>query len=155
MCLLHFNDTTFSKSHEVPSSPVCIYALKINYLRGCDIFSKFTCEKNYNLKNSGSQPGVRYINSQGLRKLLAVRLQNTQYMVILVFNLIKIKKLPFLGTINYLGGAIFFLNGVILMWGYAKGYSFDLGVGKYQKVENPCCRTYLFKSETQYWGLDS
>jgi hypothetical protein len=26
--------------------------------------------------------------------------------------------------------------GTILMWGYANGYSFDLGVRKYQKVEN-------------------
>ncbi len=40
------------------------------------------------------------INSQGVRKQLAVRLKNTQYMAIVVFNLIKIKKLPFLATIN-------------------------------------------------------
>ncbi len=26
----------------------------------------------------------------------------------------------------------------ILIWGYAEGYSFDLGVRQYQKVENPC-----------------
>jgi hypothetical protein len=31
------------------------------------------------------------INSQGVRKQLAVTLKNTQYLVILVFNLIKIK----------------------------------------------------------------
>ena len=40
------------------------------------------------------------ITSQGVRKQLAVRLKNTQYMAIVVFNLIKIKKLPFLATIN-------------------------------------------------------
>ncbi len=37
------------------------------------------------------------INSQGVRKQLAVRLKNTQYMVILVFNLIKIKKIAIFG----------------------------------------------------------
>jgi hypothetical protein len=26
----------------------------------------------------------------------------------------------------------------ILIWGYAEGYNFDLGVRGYQKVENPC-----------------
>ncbi len=26
----------------------------------------------------------------------------------------------------------------ILIWGYAKGFNFDLGVRGYQKVENPC-----------------
>jgi hypothetical protein len=26
----------------------------------------------------------------------------------------------------------------ILIWGYAEGYNFDLGVRGYQKVEKPC-----------------
>ena len=26
----------------------------------------------------------------------------------------------------------------ILIWGYAEGYNFDLGVLEYQNVENPC-----------------
>ncbi len=30
----------------------------------------------------------------------------------------------------------------ILIWAYAKGYNFDLGVGGYQKVENPCTKDY-------------
>ncbi len=25
-----------------------------------------------------------------------------------------------------------------LIWGYAEGYNFDVGVREYQKVENPC-----------------
>jgi hypothetical protein len=29
-------------------------------------------------------------------------------------------------------------RGPILIWGYAERYNFDLGVRKYQKVENPC-----------------
>jgi hypothetical protein len=28
----------------------------------------------------------------------------------------------------------------ILIWGYAEGYNFDLGVREYQKIENPCCK---------------
>jgi hypothetical protein len=28
-------------------------------------------------------------------------------------------------------------RGPILIWGYAERYNFDLGVRKYQKVENP------------------
>jgi hypothetical protein len=36
----------------------------------------------------------------------------------------------------------FFIWGVhkgdtVLIWGYAEGYNFYLGVGKYQKIENP------------------
>ncbi len=29
-------------------------------------------------------------------------------------------------------------RGPIIIWGYAERYNFDLGVRKYQKVENPC-----------------
>jgi hypothetical protein len=32
-------------------------------------------------------------------------------------------------------------GGTSLMWGYAEGYNFDLGVREYQKVENPCYKT--------------
>jgi hypothetical protein len=31
-------------------------------------------------------------------------------------------------------------RGPILIWGYAERNNFDLGVRKYQKVENPCFR---------------
>jgi hypothetical protein len=30
----------------------------------------------------------------------------------------------------------------IMIWGYAEGYSFDLGVPQYEKVENPWCRSF-------------
>jgi hypothetical protein len=30
-------------------------------------------------------------------------------------------------------------RGLILIWEYAEGNNFDLGVRKYQKVENPWC----------------
>ncbi len=33
-------------------------------------------------------------------------------------------------------------RGTSLIWGYAKDYSFDLGVRKYQKVENACSKVY-------------
>jgi hypothetical protein len=31
-------------------------------------------------------------------------------------------------------------RGPILIWGYTERYNFDLGVRKYQKVENPCIK---------------
>ena len=59
----------------------------------------------------------------------------------------KLKK-PFsneayLGRIFYLG-----VREVdsILIWGYAEGYNFDLGVHKYQKVEDPCLRVNQIKT---------
>jgi hypothetical protein len=33
----------------------------------------------------------------------------------------------------------------ILVWGYAEGYSFDLGVCRYQKVENPWNKARLWQ----------
>ncbi len=42
-------------------------------------------------------PGGYAINSQGVRKQLVVTLKNTQYLVILVFNLIRIKKFAIFG----------------------------------------------------------
>jgi hypothetical protein len=33
-------------------------------------------------------------------------------------------------------------RGPILIWGYAERYNFDLGVRKYQKVENPWFRQF-------------
>ena len=35
-------------------------------------------------------------------------------------------------------------RGPILIWGYAERYNFDLGVRKYQKVENPCFSAIYF-----------
>jgi hypothetical protein len=32
----------------------------------------------------------------------------------------------------------------ILIWGYAEGYNFDLGVRGYQKVKNPCFIVFVF-----------
>jgi len=32
----------------------------------------------------------------------------------------------------------------ILIWGYAEGYNFDLGVRGYQKVENPWSRLLFY-----------
>ncbi len=44
-------------------------------------------------------------------------------------------------------GRIFYLGvrkeDTILIWGYAEGYNFDLGVHEYQKVENPWFRPFL------------
>jgi hypothetical protein len=31
-------------------------------------------------------------------------------------------------------------RGTILIWGYAEGYNFELGMGEQQKVENPWSR---------------
>jgi hypothetical protein len=60
---------------------------------------------------------------------LAVRLKNTQYMVILVFDLIKIKKMPFFGYNKLVRWYNLFTSWCNLdVGGYAKGYKFDLGV---------------------------
>jgi hypothetical protein len=32
---------------------------------------------------------------------------------------------------------------IILIWGYAEWYNFDLGVRGYQKVENPCSKSFM------------
>jgi hypothetical protein len=49
----------------------------------------------------------------------------------------------YLGRLFYLG-----VREVdsILIWGYAEGYNFDLGVHKYQKVEDPCLRVNQIKT---------
>jgi hypothetical protein len=50
-------------------------------------------------------------------------------------NLKKCSKEALLGRIFDLGLR---KGHIILSWGYAEGYNFDLGVRGYQKVENPC-----------------
>ena len=44
------------------------------------------------------------------------------------------KKKPFWVEFFYLGVRE---GHTILIWGYAEGYNFNLGVRRYQKVENP------------------
>jgi hypothetical protein len=61
-------------------------------------------------------------------------------MLILVVNIFKIQKLPFLfelfslcynyGAIFLLGSTIFLHRGTNLMWGYVKGFNFNFGVHK-------------------------
>ncbi len=46
----------------------------------------------------------------------------------------KIIKRVQIKTILLFGGT---QRGATLIWGYTEGYNFDLGVRKYQKVENP------------------
>jgi hypothetical protein len=55
-------------------------------------------------------------------------------------NLKKCSKEAFLGRIFDLGVCE---GHIILIWGYAEGYSFDLGVRRYQKVENPWSKHYV------------
>jgi hypothetical protein len=70
------------------------------------------------------------ITSQGVRKQLAVRLKNTQYMVILVFDLIKIKQIAIFCYNNLVEWYNLFASwcnldvgatqrGTSLIWGYA------------------------------------
>ncbi len=48
----------------------------------------------------------------------------------------------YLGLIFYLGVR---KGDTSLIWGYTEGYNFDLGVGEYQKVENPYIRGLLLR----------
>ncbi len=45
---------------------------------------------------------------------------SSQYILIIVFKLIKNKKMPFLILISFTGGAICVIRGTILMWGVRK-----------------------------------
>ncbi len=58
------------------------------------------CSKAAVLNLGYAYPWGYAINSQGVCKQLAVTLKNTQYLVILVFNLIKIKIITIFGTIT-------------------------------------------------------
>jgi hypothetical protein len=72
---------------------------------------------------SGSQPGV-HVPLEVYEKVTG----GTQ-------NWKKCSKEALLGRIFDLGVR---KGHIILIWGYAEGYNFDLGVRGYQKVENPC-----------------
>jgi hypothetical protein len=72
-----------------------------------------------------------------MRRLQGVREEPT--------GVCKIKKPDpneaYLGRIFYLGVR---KGDTILIWGYAEGYNYDLGVREYQKVENPCSNLFRF-----------
>jgi hypothetical protein len=72
--------------------------------------------------SSGSQPRVRV--PLGVREKVTGGMQNKK----------KNSKEALLDRIYDLGVC---KGHTILIWGYAKGYNFDLGVRGYQKVENP------------------
>ncbi len=76
----------------------------------------------FQLEFSGSQPGVRV--PLGVLEKVTGGMQNLK----------KCSKEAFLGRIFDLGVRE---GHIIIIWGYAEGYSFDLGVRGYQKVENP------------------
>jgi hypothetical protein len=68
---------------------------------------------------------------QGVRKILKT-IQKKLNVVMQKVN--HYSKEAYLGRIFYLG---VHQGDTSLIWGYAEGYHFDLGVNKYQKVENP------------------
>ncbi len=62
-------------------------------------------------------------------------------------NFKKCSKEALLGRIFNLGVG---KEHTILIWGYAEGYNFDLGVLGYQKVENPKAKGIRFTSSRLY-----
>ena len=46
-------------------------------------------------------------------------------------------------------------GGAILIWGYAEGYSPDLGVREYQKVENPCYKALQILNKNNWYSAKS
>ncbi len=101
-----------------------------------------------------------------------IKFRSSQCMLVLVFKLMIIKNAFFI-LISFTGGAICVLRVTILMWGvrkwvqswcggtqrgtsliwgYTKGYSFDLGVRKYQKFENRWARFKIIYSEIRLIG---
>ena len=79
------------------------------------------------LYTSGSQPGVPV--PLGVREKLIGGTQNSK----------NHSKESNMGRIFDLGVR---KRATILIWGYAEGYSFDLGVRQYHRVENPCCKPH-------------
>jgi hypothetical protein len=73
--------------------------------------------------SSGSQPGVHEKLTGGMQ------------------NLENNSKEAYLGIMFHLGVP---KRDTILIWEYAEGYNFDLGIRKYQKVENPWSWSFKF-----------